>query len=480
MSKRNRQEDGCSSDIEGATGHGRPSQQQRVLSAAPVCVNESCWLDLAPEILWEILADLAARNLFVKKEGARYTVKVADFGVKRRVSSTTSKRRSLGEELIAVRWAAPETCSSGKFTIKSDVWSFGVVLWELMTFGEHPYADMTNRQVVDAVVLKSYRLPLPDDCPSIVADLVNECWSTIPAARPTFVEIYRRLESMHKQFDALDPEESSSDLSDDKESFRKGAAEAFNDFSDYSDYDGVRSRREGDYGRPWTGSMASYSSESLSEHTLSPYWSGSTSAPQSPLSIRRSDRSNRPPPRLPGGLYGLERAGPPAFDSREASGVYELTSATADPRPPIVRSPRAAVPASSLDSVSRASTPHTLDTYARPGSSTSSSFLADVASAGEAAPSPPLHRHRTPPARSDSLRSPSELGSPSPPPHRRRRGRSRRSADHLYHVTPNLSADSNPSLSTRLPPTARKFRESDYSTASELREMALQPAASEP
>ena len=80
---------------------------------------------------------------------------------------------------------APEAVNYGTFSHASDVWSFGVTLWEMFTFGDQPYEDMTGAQVV-TYLEKGGRLPRPDGCPAHIYDVMNECWRYKAEDRVTF------------------------------------------------------------------------------------------------------------------------------------------------------------------------------------------------------------------------------------------------------------------------------------------------------
>lgn len=130
--------------------------------------------------------DLAARNLLVKAEDKRFVVKVADFGLSRVTDGTTYYSRS---RKFPVKWTAPEALQFAKFTSKSDVWSFGVVLWEMYEFGKVPYHGMSNRDAMQ-FVLSGNRLPRPDACPADLYRLMLDCWRADAQQRPSFQQIY--------------------------------------------------------------------------------------------------------------------------------------------------------------------------------------------------------------------------------------------------------------------------------------------------
>ena len=90
------------------------------------------------------------------------------------------------------RWMPPESILYGKFTTESDVWAFGVVLWEIYSFGLQPYYGYSNSEVIEMIRSRQL-LPCPEDCPSRMYAFMVECWHEIPQRRPPFAEIHARL-----------------------------------------------------------------------------------------------------------------------------------------------------------------------------------------------------------------------------------------------------------------------------------------------
>ncbi|KAK6314114.1 hypothetical protein J4Q44_G00155730 [Coregonus suidteri] len=138
--------------------------------------------------------DLAARNILVN---SNLVCKVSDFGLSRYLQDDTSDptyTSSLGGK-IPVRWTAPEAIAYRKFTSASDVWSYGIVMWEVMSFGERPYWDMSNQDVINAIE-QDYRLPPPMDCPTALHQLMLDCWQKDRNARPKFTDIVNTLDKM--------------------------------------------------------------------------------------------------------------------------------------------------------------------------------------------------------------------------------------------------------------------------------------------
>lgn len=138
--------------------------------------------------------DLAARNLLLEiKRSDVYRVKVCDFGLSR---LSTEELNPQQMKTIPVRWTAVEVFMGKPYTGKCDVWSFGVTVWEIFSFGALPYAGMATREVVDAV-LQGVRLAKPDGCPDdIFTQIILPCLQANPEDRPTFRELYHKLESL--------------------------------------------------------------------------------------------------------------------------------------------------------------------------------------------------------------------------------------------------------------------------------------------
>ncbi|XP_078241643.1 macrophage-stimulating protein receptor [Pogona vitticeps] len=135
--------------------------------------------------------DLAARNCMLDET---YTVKVADFGLARDVFdkeyySIRQHRRAK----LPVKWMALESLQTQKFTTKSDVWSFGVLMWELMTRGASPYPEVDPYDITH-YLLQGRRLPQPEYCPDSLYVIMLNCWTPNPEERPTFSALIQEVE----------------------------------------------------------------------------------------------------------------------------------------------------------------------------------------------------------------------------------------------------------------------------------------------
>ncbi|XP_078454880.1 ephrin type-A receptor 4-like [Lampetra planeri] len=136
--------------------------------------------------------DLAARNVLVD---SKLVCKVSDFGLSRGLEDDPQAVYTTHGGKIPIRWTAPEAIAFRKFTSASDVWSFGVLMWEVMSYGERPYWDMNNQDVIQAIE-EGYRLPAPMDCPPALHQLMLDCWQKERTERPNFAQIHAYLDKL--------------------------------------------------------------------------------------------------------------------------------------------------------------------------------------------------------------------------------------------------------------------------------------------
>lgn len=139
--------------------------------------------------------DLAARNCLV---GFNNVIKVADFGLAR-YTLDNEYTASEGTK-FPIRWAAPEVIDYTRFSSRSDVWAFGVLGWEVYSWGLMPYTSRTNTKIVEDI-RNGIRLSKPSDCPYDIFQLLSACWDHSPELRPTFKEIYQILASHAEDYD---------------------------------------------------------------------------------------------------------------------------------------------------------------------------------------------------------------------------------------------------------------------------------------
>ena len=154
--------------------------------------NQSCFsmFDLSS------CRDLAARNCLV---GENHVVKVADFGLARLIRDDTYTAHPGAK--FPIKWTAPEGLAYNRFTTKSDVWAFGILLWEIATFGMSPYPGVDLSDVFQ-LLETGYRMENPHECPAGLYDLMTKCWEWLPSKRPTFPEIHSEVEKLYLESDS--------------------------------------------------------------------------------------------------------------------------------------------------------------------------------------------------------------------------------------------------------------------------------------
>ncbi|KAJ8375903.1 hypothetical protein SKAU_G00064830 [Synaphobranchus kaupii] len=136
--------------------------------------------------------DLAARNILVN---SNLVCKVSDFGLSRVLEDDPEAAYTTRGGKIPIRWTAPEAIAYRKFTSASDVWSYGIVMWEVISYGERPYWEMSNQDVIKAID-EGYRLPAPMDCPVVLHQLMLDCWEKGRSERPKFGQIVASLDKL--------------------------------------------------------------------------------------------------------------------------------------------------------------------------------------------------------------------------------------------------------------------------------------------
>ncbi|VTJ75019.1 Hypothetical predicted protein [Marmota monax] len=135
--------------------------------------------------------DLAARNCMLAED---MTVCVADFGLSRKIYSGDYYRQGCASKL-PVKWLALESLADNLYTVHSDVWAFGVTMWEIMTRGQTPYAGIENAEIYNYLI-GGNRLKQPPECMEDVYDLMYQCWSADPKQRPSFTCLRMELENI--------------------------------------------------------------------------------------------------------------------------------------------------------------------------------------------------------------------------------------------------------------------------------------------
>ncbi|XP_039107243.1 high affinity nerve growth factor receptor [Hyaena hyaena] len=135
--------------------------------------------------------DLATRNCLV---GQGLVVKIGDFGMSRDIYSTDYYRVG-GRTMLPIRWMPPESILYRKFTTESDVWSFGVVLWEIFTYGKQPWYQLSNPEAIECIT-QGRELERPRACPPEVYAIMQGCWQREPQQRHSIKEVHARLQAL--------------------------------------------------------------------------------------------------------------------------------------------------------------------------------------------------------------------------------------------------------------------------------------------
>jgi len=159
----------------------------------PICIQLAKGLDYLSKKRF-VHRDIAARNCLVDSP---FVCKIADFGLSRDVYGSDYYKVGGGSACLPVRWMPPESLLYGRFTVKSDVWSYGILMWEVFTFATQPYFGASNQEVIDNIrglVL----LECPALCGKEMYDIMLKCWQKMPVKRPHIGEILQSLEELQQ------------------------------------------------------------------------------------------------------------------------------------------------------------------------------------------------------------------------------------------------------------------------------------------
>lgn len=135
--------------------------------------------------------DIAARNVLVSSDKC---VKLADFGLSRWMGEDQSYYKA-SKGKLPIKWMSPESINFRRFTTASDVWMFGVCMWEILMLGVKPFQGVKNNDVIGKIE-NGERLALPSNCPPRLYSLMSQCWSYEPSKRPSFKDIKEILQEI--------------------------------------------------------------------------------------------------------------------------------------------------------------------------------------------------------------------------------------------------------------------------------------------
>ena len=260
--------------------------------------------------------DLAARNCLL---AGNNVVKVGDFGLSRLLREDMYTARQGSK--FPIKWTAPEALAYNEFTVKSDVWAFGVLLWELATYGISPYPGLDLSQVYDKLH-GGYRMPAPEGCPDEVYGLMNKCWAWGAYDRPSFVDIHRELNDMF-----------------DSRSVNEEVEKALEKTRKTKKKDNTLKKNKKDKKKKSSGTESSGSSQG--EPPPPPPTPGSSRPPAPPPSSRSLSASfpvpsSPRPPSLPSGpRTSVSSPRPPAPPPKSPSSTIARTASTHLPKAPI-------------------------------------------------------------------------------------------------------------------------------------------------
>lgn len=173
----------CGSLLDYLRGEGKTLQLAQIIEKAEQIAAGMGYLEQHNYVH----QNLSARNVMLSRD---LVCKVSDYGVVRLIKVVNEQ---CSVPISLPKRTAPEAFLHGHFTIKSDVWSYGIVLYELVTYGHLPYMGMTNEQVMKQLQ-EGYRMPCPENCQEKLYEIMLSCWKDRPENRPTFETLRWQME----------------------------------------------------------------------------------------------------------------------------------------------------------------------------------------------------------------------------------------------------------------------------------------------
>jgi len=145
--------------------------------------------------------DLSARNILVAEGKNKWTCKVADFGLSRIIEAPDASGKTVSD-VGPIRWMAPESLLYKTYSVKSDVWSFGVTMVEILDNGRDPYPDLDPVQAASNVMYNNLRPTIPETCPPKLEEMLKQCFSRSPEERPDFKHILTVLDEISQEVES--------------------------------------------------------------------------------------------------------------------------------------------------------------------------------------------------------------------------------------------------------------------------------------